>query len=509
MLPELAWDAPAELEDGEDRDMVPDESAILAALAALGIPALNKHFKNGWKPRWIEPAHLAGEGWSCQLLLPPEVPLFKIVEKKVTLAHNLLRAPVEVWPTQPRDKPGVMDLWVAHQGSLSGPVPPWPLLTEGTADYFKGVPIGITQRGDIVSGQLMGKNYMIGGIMGTGKSSLTRNLLLGAMLDVLTVIDVYAMAFNADYDAMRPRLRTLVKGDDDEQIEAALKGLRELRNDVSARGKLLEQYGEIKLTRDLAAKDARLRPRIVVFDECHELFEHKKHGKEAAELAVKVMKKARKTGITLMWITVSPAKDSIPKDVTRTTSHRAAFAVQDYIANDGILGTGKYKAGITGTELDPNEDIGTAVTIGFTRNRFELVRMNYVEKEGAVDEITPVVTRAMALLNASGVEQPETAAEPDPDLLVEVADILSDSDRMLCSAVIAALAARYPMVWKDLTPAGFKEAMDAAGAPTYKTSGRMHVSAEAVAQALADRDDDEPDDGFDDGFEDEDDEDGD
>jgi len=105
---ELVWDGPAELENGEDRDMVPDESAILAALAALGIPALNRHFKNGWKPRWIEPAHLAGEGWSCQLLLPPEVPLFKIVEKKVTLAHNLLRVPVEVWPTQPRDKPGVM-----------------------------------------------------------------------------------------------------------------------------------------------------------------------------------------------------------------------------------------------------------------------------------------------------------------------------------------------------------------------------------------------------------------
>jgi len=351
----------------------------------------------------------------------------------------------------------------------------------------------------------MGKNYMIGGIMGTGKSSLTRNLLLGAMLDVLTVIDVYVMAFNSDYDAMAPRLRTLVKGDDDEQIEAALKRLRELRDDVSARGKLLETYGEIKLTRDLAMKDARLRPRIVVLDECHELFEHKKHGKEAAELAVKVMKKARKCGITLVFVTVSPAKDSIPKEVTRSTSNRAAFAVGDYIANDGILGTGKYKAGITATELDPNEDIGTAVTIGFSRSRFELVRMNYVAKEGNTDDITPVVQRAMALLNASELAQPEDAPDATPDLLAEVADILAGADRMLCSAVIAALATRYPTVWKDLTPAGFKEAMDAAGAPTYKTEGRMHVSAERVAQALSDRDD-EADDGFDEDDVDEDDE---
>lgn len=48
--------------------------------------------------------------------------------------------------------PGVLDLWVADQGSRNGAVPPWPLLTEGTTDYFKGVPVAVFQRG----GQMIG-----------------------------------------------------------------------------------------------------------------------------------------------------------------------------------------------------------------------------------------------------------------------------------------------------------------------------------------------------------------
>ena len=55
------------------------------------------------------------------------------------------------------------------------------------------------------------------------------------------------------------------------------------------------------------------------------------------------MKKARKVGITLIWVTVSPTADSIPRDVTRNTSHRVAFAVGDHVANDGLLGTGSTR----------------------------------------------------------------------------------------------------------------------------------------------------------------------
>jgi len=481
------WALPAAEQD--QRDVVPDEGAILDALRNLNLGPLNKAFKDGWQPRWVSPTVRLGNGWHTQLQLPLGVTVEMVNGRKDVLAHNLLRKPVEVWPTEPSSQPGVLDLWVADQGSLSGTVPPWPLLDGGEADYFKGVPVGVSQRGEPVLGKLMAANYMVGGIMGSGKSSLVVALLLGAMLDRLVELEVYVMAFNVDYDPMKPRLRTLVKGDDDEQVEAALKALRGLRDEVTLRGKLLDEMGgeEVRLTRAIAERDPRMRPKVVVFDECHELFEHKKYGAEAAELAVKVMKKARKVGITLIFVTVSPTAASIPKDVTRNTSHRVAFAVGDHVANDGLLGTGKHRAGITATTLNPAENVGTALTVGFTRNPFELVRAYYVRKDSQADQISPVVARAVAL--REGVVPVAAVAAGEPvDHLADIADVLGDQPRMRTQVVLQRLADRNPAEYGEWTHSDLKRLLDDVGHGDYKTDGgRMHVSRERLLEALAAR----------------------
>ncbi|MGA5374229.1 FtsK/SpoIIIE domain-containing protein [Streptomyces griseoincarnatus] len=488
-----AWALPA---DAEDRDVVPDEGAILRALGNLGIAPLNKAIKDGWQPRWVSPTTRSGNGWHTQLQLPMGVTVEMIAGRKNVLAHNLLRKPVEVWPTEPPKLPGTLDLWVADQGSLSGPTPPWPLLTDGTTDYFKGVPVAVSQRGEPIIGKLMAANWMVGGIMGSGKSSLVIALLLGAILDPLVDVEAYVMAYNVDYDPLKPRLRTLVKGDEDEQIEAAVKALRRLRDDVTERGKLLEELGgdTVKLTRELATRDPRMRPKVVVFDECHELFMHKEHGKEAAELAVKVMKKARKVGITLIWVTVSPTADSIPRDVTRNTSHRVAFAVGDHVANDGLLGSGKHKAGVTATTLIPGEDIGTAVTVGFTAKPFEVIRSHYVarEPEKGIDEVTPVVDRALALRD--GLEPSAGPEHQDADPLADVAAVLGDEQRMLVQEVLHRLAERNPGEYREWSPTDLKRALEPHGAEQYKSAGRMVVSRDRVHEAVLARLEDAADD---------------
>jgi S-DNA-T family DNA segregation ATPase FtsK/SpoIIIE len=410
--------------------------------------------------------------------------------RKTVLAHNLLRLPIEVWPTEPANQPGVLDLWVADQGSLSGKVPPWPLLTDGDADYFKGVPVGVSQRGEIVYGKLMASNYMVGGIMGSGKSSLVITLLLGAALDPLVEIEAYVMAYNVDYDPLRPRMKTLVKGDEDEQIEAALNALRGLKNEVTERGKILEELGgeEVRLTRKLAQQDPRMRPKVVVFDECHELFEHKKHGPEAAELAIKVMKKARKVGITLIWVTVSPTATSIPKDVTRNTSHRVAFAVGDHVANDGLLGTGKHRAGITATNLNPAENVGTAVTTGFTKNNFELIRSYWVRRDAKVDEVTPIVNRSLGLRDGLTPAADTVPAPVAVDELADIAAVLGDTARMRTQEVIQRLAEANPGLYRGWTFQTLTEVLEAAGAAPYKSGGQMVVSRAKVLAALEERD---------------------
>jgi DNA segregation ATPase FtsK/SpoIIIE, S-DNA-T family len=484
--------------DGDELDVLPDENAIMRALENLSIAPLNKAIKEGWKPRWVQPTTRLGNGYHTQLQLPLGVTVEMVNVKKNILAHNLMRKPVETWPTEPPNQPGVLDLWVADQGSLNGPVPPWPLLHEGTTDYFKGVPVAVSQRGDQIIGQLMAKNWIVGGIMGSGKTSIVVALLLGAILDPLVIAEVYVMATNVDYDPLKPRLRVLVKGDDPEQLKAALDALRGLSNEVTERGKLLEELGgeSTKLTRELALKDPRMRPKVVVFDECHELFMSKDYGKEAAELAIRVMKKARKVGITLIWVTVSPTADSIPRDVTRNTSHRVAFAVGDQVANDGLLGSGKYKAGIRATELVPGQDVGTAVTYGFTSKPFEVIRAHYVERdpEKGIDEVTPVVERAMALYEGTGPMDAPAFEVVDP--LTDIAAVLGHETRMLTQDVLRGLQDRNPTAYGSWTFRNLRSVLDDAGHGEYKTGGgRQHVSLDRILDAIAARDDDDLDEG--------------
>ncbi len=478
--------------DGDERDVLPDENAIMRALGKLGIPPLNAALKEGWKPRWVQPSTRSGNGWHAQLQLPEGVPVEMIADKKHILAHNLMRKPIEVWPTEPRDQAGVLDLWVADPGVLTKPVPPWPLLTEGTTDFFRGVPVALNARGEQVIGRLMAANYLIAGIMGSGKSSLVVALLLGAMLDPLVEIDVHVLAYNSDYDPMRPRLRSLVKGDDDEHVVAAMDTLRALAGEVSRRGQELERLGtDTKVTREMAERDPSMRPRICVFDEVHELFGHPVHGKEAKELALKVTKKARKTAIMLLWITPDADAASLPRGISKTVSHRVAFAINDHQGNDAILGTGMHKNGYSATTLVAGEDVGTAMAAGFGKTP-GLIRSYYVRKEAGIDEIAPVVQRAMQMYEGTGpVDAP---AFTPVDHLADIAKVLGHEPRMLTQDVLRGLQDLNPAEYGSWSFRDLKRVLDDAGHGDYKTGGKMHVSLDRVLEAIAGRDEDDADD---------------
>jgi S-DNA-T family DNA segregation ATPase FtsK/SpoIIIE len=476
---------------GNDRDIVPDEGAILGALRDLNLAPLNRKIKEGWLPRWVMPTVRDGNGWRTQLELPGSVNVGMIVDKKEILAHNLVRLPVEVWPTEPRTQPGVLDLWVADQGILTGPVAPWPLLTSGGADFFKGVPVGIDQRGDETTGKLMACNYAIAGIMGSGKTSLVIELMLGAMLDPIVELDVYAMAFNADFDPMEPRLRVLVKGDEDEEVGAAIDALRALRSAVSERGKALSDLGgdETKVTRELAEKYPELRPRLTVFDECQELFRHEKWGEEAKQLAIKVMMKSRKCALPLIWVTPAPSADSLPRDLAKTVSHRVCFAIGDHQGNDAILGTGAHRQGITATTLVPGEDIGTAMASGFA-TRPGLLRTHHIRKDASVDEITPVVKRALARREQRGIGPALTVTEGGArDLLADVADVIGNQT-VPAADVPALLARNFPsqVLYRQMTGKQLRQLLkDEHGVRVPSTGNRWPVSPRLVTEALHER----------------------
>jgi S-DNA-T family DNA segregation ATPase FtsK/SpoIIIE len=166
-----------------------------------------------------------------------------------------------------------------------------------------------------------------------------------------------------------------------------------------------------------------------------------------------------------------------------------AFAVGDFIANDGLLGSGKYKAGITATTLSPAENVGTRLTVGFTPNTFELVRCHYVKKDAATDEITPVVKRALAL--REGITTLAVADNAAPvDHLADIAAVLGADARVASQEVLHRLAELNPAAYRGWSFADLKAALLPHGAAPYVSHGRSTVSRERVLEALAGRDTD-------------------
>lgn len=486
--------------DRDDADSWIDERMISQALAHLGIAPLDRFFKSGGELVYTIPARLDGNGTFAQIRLPMGVTADMVADRRDRLAANLGRAKLETWPTEGAEA-GQLDLWVADKGKLRMGAGSWPLLHDGEVDVFDGVPFGRSQRGQVLNAPIMERNYLIGGMPGQGKSSAGRTLCLGCVLDPTVEIKVYVFASNPDFDPFTPRLSTYIKGDDDGAVQAGLIELRTLREEVTRRGKLLERHGAAKVTRKLASTVPGLHPIVVIFDEVHEMFEHSAYGAEAVDLSVKVVKKARKTGITLIFLTQSPTATSIPKDLTRNCSNGIAYAVADHVANDGLLGSGKYRQGIRATELRPGEDRGTAVTTGLTANRFELVNGFYVPFDEDRDELTPLITRAMALLAEHGRPVPTTDTtldadqEPAVDHLIDIHTVLRGEKRVRTQVVLARLAELNPTEYEDWTFQDLAAALTEYDIEPAKSQGVKVIRAEDIAQALTERDetdDEEP-----------------
>lgn len=100
--------------------------------------------------------------------------------------------------------------------------------------------------------------------------------------------------------------------------------------------------------------------------------------------------------------------------MTDSTSHRS----------------GTYGQGIRATELRLGEEWSTAVATGLTANRFGLVNGFYIPFGDDRDDITTIVTRAMALLSAHG--QPVRTTDTTPHAGQEpAADHLADTHTVL------------------------------------------------------------------------------
>ena len=145
------WMVPRKNDD--DTGLVVTADTIVLALQNLDkIPALKRAFKDGWRPTFHTLPVRDGRGYSAVFSAPLGVTAGMIADQRPVLARNVHRAEVEVWPSDAEQAgtgpAGTVAMWIADPGVLSKAAPEYPLMHQGAADVFEGVPAGISPRGD-------------------------------------------------------------------------------------------------------------------------------------------------------------------------------------------------------------------------------------------------------------------------------------------------------------------------------------------------------------------------
>ena len=474
-----------------DMDIQIDETTIARALEALRIPQITAYLKEGLPLQYIVTARRDGRGTHAVLRLPAGVTAERIARRRADFASGLYRLAKEVWPTTGSEA-GILDLWVADKGALEEGAGPYPLLTEGFTDVFKGVPFGRTLRGDPFPAPLIGRNTIVGGMPEQGKSSAARVIMAGAALDPTAELRIWVPDSNYDFEVFRRRCSRYVMGAENDRIERIRDDLRELHAEVQERGELLVQCQEPEVTRTVADKVPGLHPVFCLLEEAHVALNHSEYGEEISWLCIEIVKLGRKRAIHLIVSTQAPTSTSMPRDITRNCSNGVAFAVGDHHANDALLGQGAYAAGHRATELIPGVDKGTALVKGFNGERSQIAQVHFLSVARGNDQVTPIIDRALAELRRRDKPVPGTdRARP----AIEERDLLDDLDEALGAERVK--LADVPALLRDLAPhwtpyhalngTALRGLLDAEGVPTTNTGNIRRLDPLDLRRVIAER----------------------
>lgn len=397
---------------------------VRAALTTLGITGLKAQSDVSF-PQEI---HRDGPGWLARVNLPAGVEATDVVERRGRLS-SALRLPVDqVWPSAGPDHAGQVDLWVGYQPASKMKQPKWELAAAtARTSVFEPVAFATDQRVRPVKTTLFARNFLIGGVPGSGKSFGARTLALAAALDPTVELKIAEFKGTADFGDLAHLCSTYVCGVDDQSLAEGADIISWGLVEAERRGRRIRKAKERglapegKVTPELAATpDSGLHPLFILIDEAHELL----CNKEAADDAERLIKRGRALGIIVALATQIPDRTSLPPNITRCVTVRWCMAVQDQVANDMILGTGAYKRGLSAAVYRPGVDAGWGIFSG--DGTPGPARSFYPTPE----ESAAIIARATQLRGGQVVGGGDSGPEVmRRDILADVATLILTSER--------------------------------------------------------------------------------
>lgn len=359
-------------------------------------------------------------------------------------------------------------LWVADRDPLAIPAGATPLLDLKPRDIWEPMPLGLDERGQLVTVLLLWAAFLVGAQPRQGKTFFARHLGLFCALDPYVKISVFdpsgkpdwrKFALIADQCAFG-----LVRTKAGDPIEIVLHALRAIKADVLDRYERLSQMPvevcpEGKLTRDIARNPKYRMPVHVVFlEEIQELFNLGEASKEIGELLVFLVKVAPGAGVVLVSSTQRPSGIGTTGALATAfinyrDNHTVRFSLKTgaWQVSDAVLGAGAYTEGFDSSTLLPSHK-GCGILRGAS-DATPTVRGYLADGEDA----EKILIAARALRERAGTLTGQAAGEEMP---VMIRDVLGDAlgmfnlseDGLTWVELAGRLAEQVPERWADATP---------------------------------------------------------
>lgn len=295
--------------------------------------------------------------------LPEGFTAGQIIEKKHELASALRLPEDTVWPEPvKRSHPGRMRLFVSDEPMSQMGNVHWPHLQTGFLNLFEPVFIGLDQQGQPVSACLDTQGGIMAAKPRMGKTALLR--LWGAVVALDTRAELWwyggkgggdgvplerichRYGSTADIDALAPQV--------DAELDEAIADMVWRYDRMTE----LKKQGVISATQvndALVELEPRLAHKVIIIDECHELFSFGKLGKAITAKVATLAKRGPAVGIIILVATQEPDADAVPTEIRNQLGLRWCFKVMGQPVNDMALGTGAYKAGYNAMAFDDSD----------------------------------------------------------------------------------------------------------------------------------------------------------
>ncbi|MFI2367285.1 cell division protein FtsK [Streptomyces sp. NPDC018833] len=483
-------------------------SIVLRGLDAIGNAKISGAIKKGGDMnglRFTSEIVRDGPGYRADLDLPYGVTPDDVMEARQALASGLRRKTGCVWPgPDPDEHEGRLILWVGDRPMNETTKPAWPLLKEGQVDLFRPVVFGNDQRMRDMTVTLMFAAIVIGSIPRMGKTFLLRLLLLIAALDPRAQLYPFDLKGTGDLGALEPVAHRYRAGEEDEDLEYIVQSLRELKNELRRRAKVIKSLPrslcpESKVTPALASdKSLGLHPIVIGIDECQVVFEHEKYGAEIESICTDITKRGPALGIVGIFATQRPDAKSLPPGISANAVLRFCLKVMNHQANDMVLSTGAYKSGIRATMFS-RKDLGICWMAGEGDDP-RIVASAFVDAVGAEKVVARARTMREAYGNITGhaIGQGPENQVPEYDLLADVLKVVAaDEERIWNERIATRLAQLRPDVYSGWETENVTSALKPHKVTTQGTAGttdegerttRRGIKRADVVAAIAARD---------------------